>query len=198
VVVAYRELPDLRLSPALIDISLVKGLAAFSAASFTVHISALVLLRVDPMIAQIHLTTMAGKAHPAMEQPNDTQINANETAPGRMSLVQHSLGDHKPTKKAVEALACNDTTVIVTTNVIPSSPSLAMISKVTQSLSHLRSFCPKSQLIIAVDGMREKFRPQHNNVILLNVLDDRTNRAKTKRDKIKRSLIRKLFGNKTI
>jgi hypothetical protein len=83
-----------------------------------------------------------------MEQPYDTEIIANETVP----------------KKAVETLAsCNETTVIITSNFIPISPSLAMIDKTIKSLHHLRGLCPTSPLIITVDGINKKLRSKHNN-----------------------------------
>jgi hypothetical protein len=79
--------------------------------------------------------------------------------------MQVSLGDQQePTNKAVEkALACSDTTVIITSNFIPISPSLAIINRTIQSLNHLRGLCPTSPLIITVDGMLPKSRRKHKN-----------------------------------
>jgi hypothetical protein len=140
---------------------------------------------------QMNKTTMA-TAFLAMEQHLDTEIIAqdtapkrmkhhnatdsfaNKTAPKRMFLLQHSLGkseptkkavgDHEPIRKPVEALAsCNNTTVIITSNFIPISPSLAMINKTIQSLHHLQGLCPTSPLIITVDGISIGLRRKHNN-----------------------------------
>jgi hypothetical protein len=58
-------------------------------------------------------------------------------------------------KKATEQLnatdCTNNTTIIITSNFIPISPSLAMINKTIQSLHHLQGMCPTSPLIITVD-----------------------------------------------
>jgi hypothetical protein len=83
----------------------------------------------------------------AMEQSYDTESIAKEIIPN----------------KAVEALACNDTTVIITSNFIPIAPSLAMINKTIQSLKHLRGLCPTSPLIITVDGMSPRLRRKNKN-----------------------------------
>jgi hypothetical protein len=82
-----------------------------------------------------------------MKQPNVTEIIAKDTAP----------------KKGVEALACNDTTVIITSNFIPISASLAMINRTIESLTHLRGLCPTSPLTITVDGINPSLRRKHNN-----------------------------------
>jgi hypothetical protein len=64
---------------------------------------------------------------------------------------------------SLEAFAsCNDTTVIISSNFIPISPSLAMINKTIQSLHHLQNLCPTSPLIITVDGMNAKLRSKHH------------------------------------
>jgi hypothetical protein len=84
--------------------------------------------------------------------------------PGAASQKNQMLGDHEPIRKPLEALAsCNDTTVIITSNFIPISPSLAMINKTIDSLKHLQGLCPTSPLIITVDGMSKKLRRKHNN-----------------------------------
>jgi hypothetical protein len=84
----------------------------------------------------------------AIEQTYDAESIAKETIP----------------KKSFDARAsCNDTTVIITSNFIPISPSLAMINKTIQSLHHLQGLCPTSPLIISVDGMNRKLRSKHNN-----------------------------------
>jgi hypothetical protein len=84
----------------------------------------------------------------AIEQTYDAESIAKETIP----------------KKSFDARAsCNDTTVIITSNFIPISPSLAMINKTIQSLHHLQGLCPTSPLIITVDGMHPRLRSKHNN-----------------------------------
>jgi hypothetical protein len=83
-----------------------------------------------------------------MKQFDDANITAKETVP----------------KKVVEALTCTDnTTVIITSNFIPISPSLAMMKRTIQSLHHLRGLCPTSPLIITVDGVDPRLRSKHNN-----------------------------------
>jgi hypothetical protein len=78
--------------------------------------------------------------------------------------IQRSLSDRELTEKAVEALACaNDTTVIISSNFIPISPSLAMINRTIQSLNNLRGLCPTSPLIITVDGLNRRTRRKHKD-----------------------------------
>jgi hypothetical protein len=60
----------------------------------------------------------------------------------RLPLAQYSLGDHKATNKAADALAYNEITVIIPSSVISISSSLAMVNRATQSLNQLPGPCP--------------------------------------------------------
>jgi hypothetical protein len=59
--------------------------------------------------------------------------------------------------------SCNETTIVLTTNFIPTSPSLAIINRTIHSIRRLKGLCPTAPLIISVDGLNKEARRIHNN-----------------------------------
>jgi hypothetical protein len=130
----------------------------------SVHIGSLSKAVLALVIAAVAGLTLNNLMTPFLTLDGSQELKAKPSTDDATWALKIAGNDAAPTGKPLEALAsCNDTTVIITSNFIPISPSLVMINKTIDSLKHLQGLCPTSPLIITVDGMSSGLRRKHNN-----------------------------------
>lgn len=92
---------------------------------------------------------------------NETTVSADKTkktVKTKSHPKQRRTKSTKATQKQIKASAAtssSDTTIVITTNWMPSLPSTVQLDKVINSLSFLRGLAKDTPMVIAVDGAYE-------------------------------------------